>query len=258
MRSPNRTPKQETVICEEPLSIRVEGTPLMTTMRTPGNDVELVTGLLFSEGIISDIDDISAIGHVDAPDQPQNSIETRLSAGTQVTTDAIRASQREIMTTSACGVCGAHAIDRLLTYASPNTEKQTVSHEIITKALKQMGKQQPMFDVTGGVHAAALATLEGEVFIVREDIGRHNAIDKVIGAVLQDDREILRGKILLTSGRAAFDTLQKALVAGVAVVVSRGAASSLAVSLAKQGNISLLGFYTAAGYNDYTPDESVK
>lgn len=230
----------------------------MTTMRTPGNDIELVTGLLFSEGIIADADDIAAIGHVNPPDQPQNSIETRLAAGTQVTTDAIRASQREIMTTSACGVCGAHAIDRLLTYASPNAEKQTVSDEIITKALKQMAQQQPMFDLTGGVHAAALATLEGEVLLVREDIGRHNAIDKVIGAALQDDREILRGKMLLTSGRAAFDTLQKALVAGVSVVVSRGAASSLAVSLAKQGNISLLGFYTAAGYNDYTPEDLAK
>jgi FdhD protein len=248
--SQGREAREDQVAKEEPLEIRIDGRPVAITMRTPGHDLELAAGFLYTEGVIDGIDDIRALAHVDDPRDPQgNTVDTILSGGVP----AARRSKadRALYASSSCGVCGKASIDRLLVGAPPLSHRIEIDPNIMLDLPNRLRTAQSVFDQTGGLHAAALFSPEGELEITREDIGRHNAVDKVIGWRLHDDRVPIDDRILMISGRAGFEIIQKALVARIGVVAAVGAPSSMAVQLAEQSGMTLVGFLRDGRYNQY-------
>lgn len=241
---------EDQVAKEEPLEIRIDGRSVAITMRTPGHDLELAAGFLYTEGVIDGIDDIRALAHIDDPGDPQgNTVDTVLSGGVP----AARRSKadRALFASSSCGVCGKASIDRLLVGAPPLTDRISVDPKIMLELPDRLRQAQSVFDQTGGLHAAALFDVNGNVEVIREDIGRHNAVDKVIGWRLREDRVPIDDRILLVSGRAGFEIIQKALVARIGVVAAVGAPSSMAVQLAEQSGMILVGFLRDGRYNQY-------
>ncbi|MAY79465.1 MAG: sulfurtransferase FdhD [Deltaproteobacteria bacterium] len=242
--------REDRVAQEEPLEIRIDGRPVAITMRTPGHDLELAAGFLYTEGVIDGVDDIRALAHVDDPADPQgNTVDTVLSGGVP----AARRSKadRALFASSSCGVCGKASIDRLLVGAPPLSNRIKVDPDIMLDLPNRLRQAQSVFDQTGGLHAAALFDPTGEIEVTREDIGRHNAVDKVIGWRLREDRVPIDDRILLVSGRAGFEIIQKALVARIGVVAAVGAPSSMAVQLAEQSGMTLVGFLRDGRYNQY-------
>lgn len=243
---------EDQVVVEEPLEIRVEGRSVAITMRTPGDDLDLVTGFLYTEGVIDGPDDLSAMAHVDVPgDRQGNTVDCILAGGVQAHADALQQATRELYATSSCGVCGKASIDRLIIAAAPIDPTWDADPAIIAQLPNRLRNAQHQFQATGGLHAAALFTPEGELEVVREDIGRHNAVDKVLGWRLRQDRAPVDDRILLVSSRASFEIVQKALVARVPVVAAIGAASSLAIDLAAQSGVALFGFVRSDRMNIY-------
>ena len=229
----------DAVAVEEPLEIRVEGTPFAVTLRTPGEDLELVAGYLLGEGVIEDRDDLAALAHIDDPLDPQgNTVDVRLAPGVPLLLEAARAR----IATSSCGVCGKAALDQVFARVSPLEQPWRPSPELLGGLPRELRARQAGFAQTGGLHAAALVDAEGGLEVVREDIGRHNAVDKVVGWRLLADRLPIGDRLLLVSGRAGFEIVQKAAVARIPAVVSVGAPSSLAVSLARRVGMTLIGF----------------
>lgn len=244
----------DTVAVEEPLEIRIRtsteplpGTPVTVTMRTPGHDEELALGFLAGEGLIQSMADIAQIGPCGNTGQI---VAVQLSAGT---VDPRPALQRSFYTTSSCGVCGKSSIDAV-TRLVP---RQGVRHQLRTSSsvLRQLPAKlqasQSVFSTTGGLHAAALVSPTGDLLAVYEDVGRHNATDKLLGAEFRLGRHRPADSMLLLSGRASFELLQKAAVAGVELVAAIGAPSSLAIELAQSLGITLVGFLRATGFNIY-------
>lgn len=229
----------DSVVIEEPLEIRVGERPLSVTLRTPGEDIELATGFAITESIVKRADDIREVRHWGSP----NVIRIALNDGVQIDWQRL---QRYFYSTSSCGICGKTTIDALRVNASPVT-KIAIHPKVIAELPEQLRAQQKTFDATGGIHAAGAFTADGEVIAVREDIGRHNAVDKVIGATLKEKVDVL-----VLSGRAGFELIQKAIIARIPVVVAVGAPSSLAVELAREMNVTLLGFVRDGRYNLYT------
>ena len=239
------------VAVEAPLEIRVGDRPLVITMRTPGHDEELAAGFLFGEGVIARAEQVDAIrvepnsevtsaedlaaGKVGGGDR----VMVTLRDGVDVA-DVERA-QRDYRATAACGVCGKESLDDL-DQALPTIQARDCSTELLASLPDLMRPHQPLFDATGGIHAAGLFTLEGKLLGVREDIGRHNAVDKVIGRAVLDGATSLSDRILVVSGRAGFELVQKALKAAIPVMVSVGAASSLAVDIATAAGMTLYSF----------------
>ena len=249
------------VAVEEPLEIRIglelRGArvqkSISITMRTPGQDTELAAGFLVGEGILRDRAQIAEIRHCGSPvegrDNP-NVVRVELADG--VTADLARL-QRNFYTTSSCGVCGKSSLEALaVTGYEPIVADWTVASELVTALPGKLRERQETFEKTGGLHAAALFSLDGTLESVREDVGRHNALDKLIGAAFLEDRLPLQNRILLLSGRASFELLQKALVARIPVVAAVGAPSSLAVDLARSFGITLLGFVRDGRFNCYS------
>jgi len=244
---------------EEPLEIRVQYGPAIdrreqsvsVTMRTPGNDPELATGFLFTEGIIPDITAIDLVSTFTS-----NSILVSLK--TTVTLDLGKL-QRHFYTTSSCGVCGKSSLEALRTVCPPPQPAPNLqlSPDTIYILPEKLRRQQDIFGSTGGLHAAALFDTEGNFLTLKEDIGRHNALDKLIGANLQDNNLPLNDHILLLSGRACFELIQKAAMAGIQVVAAVGAPSSLAVGLAQEYNMTLIGFLRDQRFNIYTGSHRV-
>ncbi len=233
----------DVIAVEEPLEIRVDGTPLAVTMRTPGHDEELALGFLFGEGLI---------------DGPRPAGLTRdLAANTiEVTGPLTRdPSARTFYTTSSCGVCGKGALDEVAVLSAPLPPGPTVARQRLAGLPDAL--EQPGFERTGGLHATGLFTAEATALITREDVGRHNAMDKVIGRALLDGRLPLNGHILCVSGRLSFELVQKAAVAGAPILVGVGAPSSLAVSLAQDRGMTLCGFARHGRVNVYTHPERV-
>lgn len=244
------TPTEDHVAAEEPLEIRIEGRSVAITMRTPGHDLELAAGFLFTEGVIDGPDDLRAIAHVDDPSDPQgNTVDTVLASGVPAARRS--AADRALYASSSCGVCGKASIDRLLVGAPPLSPEWTPDPAVLLALPDRLRKAQAVFDRTGGLHAAALFSPEGELEVLREDIGRHNAVDKVIGWRLREDRVPVDDRILLVSGRAGFEIVQKALVARISVVAAVGAPSSMAVDLAEESGLTLVGFLRDGRYNQY-------
>lgn len=232
------------VAIEEPLEIRVAGEAIAVTMRTPGDDEELATGFLYGEGLISAAP--RAAGPT--PDFAGNIVELDVDLRRDV-------AERRFYTTSSCGVCGKGALEEVAVHAERVTGGPVVSRALLADLPERL--RQPGFDVTGGLHATGLFDAGGELLYAREDVGRHNALDKVIGRALLDDALPLADRMLCVSGRLAFELVQKAAVAGCPVLVGVGAPTSLAVELATDRGITLGGFARRGRVNIYSGAERV-
>ena len=244
------TDTTDMVAREEPLEIRIEGRSVAITMRTPGHDLELAAGFLYTEGVIDGPDDIQAMAHIDDPTDPKgNTIDTVLASGVPAARRTV--ADRALFASSSCGVCGKETIDRLLVGAAPLTNRISPAPKVLLSLPQRLRADQSVFEQTGGLHAAALFSAEGELEVAREDIGRHNAVDKVIGWRLRQDRLPIDDRILLVSGRAGFEIVQKALVARIGVVAAVGAPSSMAVELAEESGMLIVGFLRNGRYNAY-------
>jgi FdhD protein len=249
-RWPRLSTEEDAVAVEEPLEIRVEGRPIAVVMRTPGADLDLVAGFLFTEGVIDGPDDLAALAHVDKPgDQRGNTVDVLLAAG--VDREPLARATRALYATSSCGLCGKASIDRLLVAGRPRAGRWEPDPAVLRSLPEQLHRLQPGFSATGGLHGAALATAEGELELAREDVGRHNAVDKVLGARLRADRVPVDDRILVASSRAGFEIVQKAVVAGIPCIAAFGAATSLAIDLARDANVVLVAFLHADRYNVY-------
>jgi FdhD protein len=238
VRAITREGVRDEVAVEEPLEIRVDGEPVAVTMRTPGHDEELALGFLLGEGLI---DRAHPAGPTD--DFAANIVEVRGPLARAPAT-------RHFYTTSSCGVCGKGALEEVAVHAAPVAPGPTVSRELLASLPDRL--RQPGFARTGGVHATGLFSAAGELELVREDVGRHNALDKVIGHELIGGRIPLATKVLCVSGRLAFELVQKAAVAGAPVLVGVGAPTSLAIQLAADRGMTLAGFARKGSVNVYT------
>jgi FdhD protein len=245
--------RSDTLAVEEPLEIRLNGEPYLVTMRTPGNDIDLVRGLLYSERIITDRSDIVLARYCagSGPDGVNSYNVLDVSLAPQISAPA--AAQRNVMTTSACGICGTTSIDQVLRESPyPRDPGLQVAAELVLSAPTRLREHQRAFDQTGGLHAAGLLGLNSEMMCVREDVGRHNAVDKVIGWAIEQQLLPLRHMILAVSGRASFELTQKAVLAGIPVLAAVSAPSSLAAELAEEAGLTLVGFVRGQTMNVYT------
>ncbi|MBV7530002.1 formate dehydrogenase accessory sulfurtransferase FdhD [Chitinophaga sp. sic0106] len=240
---------------EEPLEIRIISGPthnrrqqqVSVTMRTPGNDEDLAAGFLFSEGVINAYD---AIAHTKMVTTKEGSIITVTLR--ENVTPQLGNSQRNFTATAACGMCGKTDISNIHTGAGVSNAQLATTAETIFRLPETLRVQQSLFESTGGIHAAALFDNDGELIILQEDIGRHNAVDKVIGTAMREAMFPLDQHLLLLSGRAGFELIQKAAMAGIPVVAAVGAPSSMAVRMAEQWNITLIGFLREQRFNIYS------
>jgi FdhD protein len=250
---------------EEPLGVRVGGEALTMTMRTPGDDVELAAGFLVGEAIVRHPTDIRAIRLCDgascrhehhAGNEIGNIVDVTLAGGPPVTAGHAR---RSFLTTSACGVCGKTSIDDICALPQTSLENDTTRFTAKTLATfpGRLRQAQKVFASTGGLHAAGLFTPAGDLIIVREDVGRHNAVDKVVGWALLNGRLPLSGTALLVSGRASFELVQKAVLAGIPLLAAVSAPSSLAAGLADESGLTLAGFLRGASMNVYAHADRV-
>jgi FdhD protein len=239
---------------EEPLEVRLRGRSFAVIMRTPGADRELAAGFLLSESVIRSHDDLGAVEHCRHPDHPEvhNVVDVYLAGEAAAGLDARLEQRRNILTSSSCGLCGRVTIESLRVCAAALEGHDRMDWRVAASLPQRLRERQAVFDETGGLHAAALFTLGGECETSAEDVGRHNAVDKVIGALLLADRVPLTGRALVVSGRASFEIVQKAWLAGVPIVCAVSAPSSLAVELAEAAGITLLGFVRDGGFNLYT------
>jgi len=247
------------VAVEEPLEIRVAGDPLAITMRTPGDDRELALGFLYAEGVIASVDDVGSVGHCGRVGEEGfgNVIDVLPGPGTVLAPERIQGSRRGTVVSSSCGVCGRLSIDDLAERCIPLDDDGTIAAADIAALVAAMRGEQRVFARTGGVHAAALFDLAGKLLVLREDVGRHNAVDKVVGSLVLGRALPARGRVLAVSGRASFEIVQKAVVAGIPFVFSVSAASSLAIDLAGRMNVTLAAFVRDGGMNVYTGRERV-
>jgi FdhD protein len=241
-----RTRARDELAVEEPLEIRVDGRPLAVTMRTPGEDEALAAGFLAGEGLIGSAADVEAAGPPE--DLAANVVEVR-------TRDGLRrdpSAERGFHLTSSCGVCGKAALETVRIDAPPLPPPEPVDPALVRRAPGLLRERQASFERTGGLHATALFAQDGELLAVHEDVGRHNAMDKAIGELLLAGRFPLPGVVACLSGRASFELVQKAALAGLAGIVAVGAPSSLAVELARERGMLLCGFARGDAFNVYS------
>ncbi len=247
--------REDVLAGEEPLEIRLGFTPLTVTMRTPGDDLELAAGLLYSEGIIHRAEDLASLRHAgtDGTDQTENVVWVDLAPGVQY--DPAN-TQRTFASTSSCGLCGKTTIDSIRARGARRLNGNfRVSPELLCRLPESLRAEQAVFERTGGLHAAAIFDAQGQLQAVREDIGRHNAVDKIVGWALLEGKLPLHEHVLLVSGRGGFEIIQKAVVAGIPVVASISAASTLAVDLAREMGLTLIGFLRGERFVIYSGGE---
>lgn len=244
------TTVDDTLAVEEPLELRVEGRSVALTMRTPGHDAELAMGFLFTEGVLASIDDVLDLDTCSAADGgPGNVINVRLRDPTAVDLDRL---SRHVFTSSSCGLCGKATIESIRTHQPANVTAPRVSTATLLALPTALLARQDTFQATGGLHAAALFDpATGALIVVREDVGRHNAVDKVLGRALLDRRADTAALGLLVSGRIAFEIVQKALAAGIGLIAGVSAPTSLAVDLARASGQTLIGFLRDRRCNVY-------
>jgi FdhD protein len=255
--------RDDEVAAEEPLEIRVvpgADSPayrIAVTMRTPGADFELAVGFLVSEGLLTSPEDVARVSYCTDPEEPQqhNIVNVVLASGVRFDRERFR---RNVYTTSSCGICGKAAIEqvRATTSRSPVGNFRLPS-EVLTSLPARIAPAQRIFDRTGGLHAAALFRSNGELLLIREDVGRHNAVDKVVGHRFLARDLPDSNTVLLVSGRAGFELVQKAAVAGIPFLAAIGAPSTLAVALAKEQGMTLVGFLRQGRFNLYAGPERV-
>jgi FdhD protein len=255
------TEANDQVAVEEPLEIQVAYSTatgriqknISVTMRTPGNDEELAAGFLFTEGIIKNKEGIQDIKHLSFD---ENRVLVTLYENIQ---PVLANTSRNFYSTSSCGVCGKASIEAVRTVSFYGHEKDAtfINASVLYHLQDNLKKQQVAFENTGGIHASALFSLEGNFIMLREDVGRHNALDKVIGVSLIEGQLPLNNCILFLSGRASFELIQKAMMAGIKIIAAVGAPSSLAVELAKESGITLIGFLRNNRFNIYSGDQRI-
>jgi FdhD protein len=252
--------RPDTVAAEEPLEIRLGGAPLAVTMRTPGDDFDLVHGFLATEAVIGSADDLAGLRYCNSVDEDgrntYNVVDVDLAPGVSAPDTAL---DRNFYTSSSCGVCGKASIDAIRTRTAFDVagDPVRVPLEVLLALPDRLRAAQQVFDKTGGLHAAGLFTAEGGLVALREDVGRHNAVDKVVGDAVRAGRLPLAGHVLMVSGRSSFELTQKAAMAGVPVLAAVSAPSSLAVELAREVGITLVGFLRGDGCNVYACPERV-
>ena len=253
----------DTLAVEEPLEIRLgfvengERThkAVSITMRTPGNDFELAAGFLFTEGILENRSQINSIKHCGKFPNNLNTVRIDLNKNTNID---LKKLERNFYTTSSCGVCGKTSLEALfVSGAKKIKESVKITAEIIHDLPRKLQENQTVFGETGGLHAAAVFDVSGNLKSLREDVGRHNAVDKLIGAEFLNDKLPLSDKILFLSGRASFELVQKAVMAQIPVICAVGAPSSLAVEAAREFDVTLLGFVRDARFNIYTGEKRI-
>ncbi|MFC9254409.1 formate dehydrogenase accessory sulfurtransferase FdhD [Amycolatopsis thailandensis] len=252
--------RPDALAAEEPLEIRVGGKALAVTMRTPGNDVELAHGFLLSEGVLTSREDVAVARYCDGVDDQgrntYNVLDIALAEGVAPPETGV---ERNFYTTSSCGVCGKAALDavKLRSRFSPEKSEFAVSTDVLAKLPDTLRAHQKVFSSTGGLHAAALFDGDGNLAVVREDVGRHNAVDKVLGWALQEGRIPAADTGLLVSGRASFELVQKAAMAGIGLLAAVSAPSSLAAELAEENGMTLIGFLRGDSMNLYSGEQRV-
>ena len=251
---------EDSLVVEEPLEIRVGGQSLIVVMRTPGHDFDLAAGFLYTEGLIKSSDDIGTIAYcededIEEPDL-QNIINVHLTNGQVL--DEQEGWQRNFHANASCGLCGKMTIESVKQEIPPIESEIQIDPSVFYALNDRLRSAQSVFESTGGLHAAGLFDEHGELQIIREDVGRHNAVDKVIGQALLVEELPLDRHILMVSGRASFEIIQKALFARIPVIVAVSAASSLAVEMAQEGKITLVGFMRGKGMTVYSYPDRIR
>lgn len=243
---------------EEPLDIRLHGESFAVVMRTPGEDRALAAGFLFSERVIGSAADIGAVEHCRHPDRAAHNVVDVFLCGTAAERARERlARRRRVASTSACGICGRASIDDLGADLRPLEAAAVISSELVATLPARLRETQAAFGDTGGLHGAVLLSSDGTIAGAAEDVGRHNAVDKIVGRLLLDDRQI-GGGVLMVSGRVSFEIVQKAWLAGIPVLAAVSAPTSLAIELAAAAGITLLGFVRDPCFNVYTHQARIR
>ncbi|MCX4782859.1 formate dehydrogenase accessory sulfurtransferase FdhD [Streptomyces sp. NBC_01264] len=253
--------RADTLVAEEPLEIRLNGKPLAITMRTPGDDFALAVGFLASEGVLASASDVRAVtyceGAAEDGTNTYNVVNVQLAAGVPVPDITL---ERNVYTTSSCGLCGKASLDAVRTatrFPGLADDPVRVGARLLGELPDRLRAEQKVFERTGALHGAGLFSAGGELIDVREDVGRHNAVDKIVGRALQAGRLPLAGSVLLVSGRASFELAQKAVMAGIPVLAAVSAPSSLAVDLALESGLTLVGFLRGGDMNVYAGEERI-
>ena len=259
----------DTVAIEEPLDIRLSGDTVAITMRTPGADRFLVTGFLFAEGLIHSAGDLGGLAHCGRPGEEGygNIVEVTPAPGLVLDLERMGLSKRGTLTTSACGVCGRRSVEDLMAVCTPLPPGPELSASVLAHTTERLRTVQPNFALTGGVHAVAALDAQGQVLVAFEDVGRHNAVDKVVGALVLEHGlsstrasrpATSRATVLVVSGRVSFEIIQKAAMARIPIVASVSAASSLAIDLAERAGITLATFVRGGHFNVYAHPERIR
>jgi FdhD protein len=244
---------------EEPLEVRLHGQSFAVIMRTPGADRELAAGFLFAERVLTSADELGTIEYCTDPDakHPENIVNVTLVDGTGPKIEHMLAERRQVTTNSSCGLCGRLTIESLRTEGQPLDASWSIGRSVVSTFPDRLRASQRTFDATGGLHAAGLFTAEGHLDDLAEDVGRHNAVDKVIGRMLMREALPLSDRVLFVSGRTSFEIVQKAFLAGIPVLVSVSAPSTLAIDLAVETGMTLVGFVRGNSFNIYAHPERV-
>lgn len=253
-------PLDDTVAVEEPLEVRLHGKPFAVIMRTPGADKDLAAGFLLSEGVVRAADDLGAVEHCRHPHHPEfhNIVDVFLTGAARDAVERHLRDRRNVLANSSCGLCGRVTIESLQCRLAPLAIAGRVPADTAAALPALLRQRQRLFEETGGLHAAGLFTAGGECLAFAEDVGRHNAVDKVAGRLLIEERLPIAGALLAVSGRASFEIVQKAWVAGIGFICAVSAPSSLAIDLATTAGITLLGFARDGGFNIYSHGERVR
>ncbi|MCD0481823.1 formate dehydrogenase accessory sulfurtransferase FdhD [Streptacidiphilus sp. ASG 303] len=251
--------RPDSLAAEEPLEIRIGGQPLTVTMRTPGHDFDLVAGFLVSEGLLHSADRLAALRYCAGTDADGANTYNVVDAAVRGAAEIPVSLHRNLLTSSACGICGRDTVDAVRTRSHWDVAADPVrlDPEVLYALPDRLRAAQKVFDTTGGLHAAGLFTADGELRCVREDVGRHNAVDKVVGWALREGLLPLSGHVLMVSGRASFELTQKAAMAGIPVLAAVSAPSGLAVDLAAELGLTLVGFLRGRSANLYAGAERV-
>jgi len=251
----------DAVVTEEPLQLLLNGEPLSVVMRTPGQDIELALGLFFAEGIARSLSDVKYMRVSAESGESENAVQVDASivdsnqVDIQLAHAPRRKPERSMLASSACGVCGAVLIEDLRRDLSTLAAGPAVDPKLLPGLVDRLRSGQGVFERTGGLHAAGLFTASGDLVCLREDVGRHNAVDKVVGRMLLQGRLPARDTVLVVSGRAGYEIVQKAITAGIPIVAAVGAPSSLAVALSREFNQTLVGFLRGERFNVYSAPE---
>jgi FdhD protein len=254
-----RRPGVDLAAVEEPLQVCLHGEPFAVIMRTPGAEIELAAGFLLSERVIDGLDDVGTIEHggCTGPVEAQNLVNVHLARRAASRLPGILADRRQVTTASACGLCGRRTVESLRSGLPPVSPGGRLTAAVLRELPQSLGDSQVVFRETGGLHAAGLFDFGGRQTIVAEDVGRHNAVDKAVGRMLLDGRLPLASHVLFVSGRSSYEIVQKAFIAGIPIVASVSAPSTLAIDLAAEAGITLAGFVRGDRFTVYTHPERI-